>query len=279
MSITSRKIGALVHCPTCDAEVLVPDKDVFDVPRPQGMSAADDATAPDSPAVGPAHRPLERPHDRLWDSPRGTSEGLETPAVPPPSAVPRTPPVVSPTWGAAVPGASSTPERMPSPATGHHSAGPETDHSDADDNGWLKTNKSNAITDEMDLTPMVDVVFQLLIFFMVTASFSLEKTLSAPTPDQEQRGAAPSPQLLEELEDVSIVVRISDQNDVTIDDEPVGDVANLAAALQTRMREQQKSELIVSPSPAALHRTVVAVIDAANEVGMQRIRMTSRAAP
>ena len=33
---------------------------------------------------------------------------------------------------------------------------------------------------EMDLTPMVDVTFQLLIFFMVTASYSIQKALEVP---------------------------------------------------------------------------------------------------
>ena len=35
----------------------------------------------------------------------------------------------------------------------------------------------------LNLTPMVDVVFQLLIFFMVTASFALHKTIESPTPE------------------------------------------------------------------------------------------------
>ena len=39
---------------------------------------------------------------------------------------------------------------------------------------------------EMDMTPMVDVTFLLLIFFMVTAAFSLQKSLQVPTPRPDE---------------------------------------------------------------------------------------------
>jgi biopolymer transport protein ExbD len=39
---------------------------------------------------------------------------------------------------------------------------------------------------EMDMTPMVDVVFQLLIFFMLTAAFALQKSLTLPKPADEE---------------------------------------------------------------------------------------------
>ena len=47
---------------------------------------------------------------------------------------------------------------------------------------------------EMDMTPMVDVTFLLLIFFMVTASFQLQKSIEMP----RQQTDAPSTQAIEE---------------------------------------------------------------------------------
>jgi biopolymer transport protein ExbD len=44
------------------------------------------------------------------------------------------------------------------------------------------------------------------------------------------------------------------------------------------MRKEQKSEVIITADPAAWHRTVVKVVDAANSVGMQKIRLASRGA-
>ena len=48
--------------------------------------------------------------------------------------------------------------------------------------------------EELDMTPMVDVTFLLLIFFMVTASFSLQKSIEMP----RQQTDAPSTQAIEE---------------------------------------------------------------------------------
>ena len=39
---------------------------------------------------------------------------------------------------------------------------------------------------EMDMTPMVDVTFLLLIFFMVTAAFAMQKSFHVPTPKSDQ---------------------------------------------------------------------------------------------
>ena len=55
--------------------------------------------------------------------------------------------------------------------------------------------------DELDMTPMVDVTFLLLIFFMVTASFSLQKSIEMP----RQQTDAPSSTVQEEVEEVDMV--------------------------------------------------------------------------
>lgn len=45
--------------------------------------------------------------------------------------------------------------------------------------------KMNRDDTEMDMTPMVDVVFQLLIFFMLTAAFALQKAKEVPKPEEK----------------------------------------------------------------------------------------------
>lgn len=58
-------------------------------------------------------------------------------------------------------------------------------------------NKKQREETEMDMTPMVDVTFLLLIFFMVTASFSLQKSIPMPP----QKSDAPSSTTIDEPED------------------------------------------------------------------------------
>lgn len=55
--------------------------------------------------------------------------------------------------------------------------------------------------EELDMTPMVDVTFLLLIFFMVTAAFSLQKSIEVPRQDTD----APSVNVQEEEEDMDMV--------------------------------------------------------------------------
>ncbi len=55
--------------------------------------------------------------------------------------------------------------------------------------------------DEIDMTPMVDVTFLLLIFFMVTAAFSLQKSIEMP----RQQTDAPSSNVEEEIDELDVV--------------------------------------------------------------------------
>jgi biopolymer transport protein ExbD len=57
--------------------------------------------------------------------------------------------------------------------------------------------KKSRTDDEMDMTPMVDVTFLLLIFFMVTASFVIQMSMDLPTKQQDE----PSPNVVEDFED------------------------------------------------------------------------------
>ncbi len=63
--------------------------------------------------------------------------------------------------------------------------------------------------DELDMTPMVDVTFLLLIFFMVTAAFTMQKSFKLPTPKEH----APSTQVAETVDETGVItVRIDEYN-------------------------------------------------------------------
>lgn len=143
------------------------------------------------------------------------------------------------------------------------------------DAGGFQVRSRRLESDEMDLTPMVDMTFLLLIFFMITASFSVQKSIAFPPPSPDQKGTSQSTHTLEDFENNSIVVRIDDRNVISIDDEPQNDPGRLADVFRTVM-SARRNELIVMADDNALHETVVAVIDAANAAGMQKIRLASR---
>lgn len=232
MSISTRKIGALVPCAICGAEVLVPAEDDFTPAR----------TAAPPPEV-------------VFATP--TEPVSEPPVEPPP-------------WREPLP---SAPQNQPPDEPSTLANADKNAAAIDEDFTPLLIKSSRFAEEELDLTAMVDVVFQLLIFFMVTASFSLQKSIEVPTPDQPRQGVSRALQPLEELQDVAILVSVDERNVVSVDDEPLADLSQLADVLSDRMRRDRKSELIVTAARNAAHRTVISVIDAANEVGMQRIRL------
>lgn len=130
--------------------------------------------------------------------------------------------------------------------------------------------------EEMDLTPMVDVTFLLLIFFMITASFSVQKTIEVPEPEPEEKGAAQTIQTLQDLQSDSIIVEVDERNAIYVDYERVENPGNLSETLRDKMRSDGKVELVLEADARALHETVVQVVDAANAAGMQKIRLVTR---
>lgn len=146
-----------------------------------------------------------------------------------------------------------------------------------EEDSGLQLRKASTEFDEMDLTPMVDVTFLLLIFFMITASFSLQKSLEIPRPDPDKDGATQSLQTLDDLEENSIIVQIDDRNAISVDYEPLSNPDDLVDVMETRRRDEQKFEVVIEADSQSLHETVVKVIDAANEIGMQKIRIATTA--
>ncbi len=134
-----------------------------------------------------------------------------------------------------------------------------------------------AIAAEMDMTPMVDVTFLLLIFFMVTAAYSLQKSLELPSPDPQEEAA--EARTLEELEADSdyVIVRIGRDNTIWVNEVE----APSQQEVLYRLREARAGglgtpgprNLLVLADPGAHHETVVMVLDAGNAVGMENIRL------
>jgi biopolymer transport protein ExbD len=135
---------------------------------------------------------------------------------------------------------------------------------------------------EMDMTPMVDMTFLLLIFFMVTAAYSLQRSLEIPPPDRHENVA--QARTLEEVEqdDDYVIVEIHGDNTIFVDQSP----ASSEQELLVRLREAREgvpgsgskgpSSLLVLASGECRHETVVMALDAGNAVGMENIRLATR---
>jgi biopolymer transport protein ExbD len=127
-----------------------------------------------------------------------------------------------------------------------------------------------ATVEELDLAPMVDVAFQLVLFFMVTATTILYKTLEIPKPTSEQAPAAVAQgRSLADLQSDYILVEIDAAGLVQIDRQPVA--ANMSALVE-RLRKAreatQRKAMLLSADFATPHRSSVLAYDAANEIGL-----------
>lgn len=152
----------------------------------------------------------------------------------------------------------------------HHVAEEDDDEEDGFHLGRRSPDESG-----LDMTPMVDVTFLLLIFFMITASFSVQKSMEAEPPKPEQEGAAQLPSM-EDLADDSVIVEIDENNIIYVDDAQVGSIPELIDVLALKVSGEGKLEMIIEPHPLSKHGTVVQVTDAGIDVGMQRIRRVIR---
>lgn len=137
---------------------------------------------------------------------------------------------------------------------------------------------------DMDMTPMVDVTFLLLIFFMVTASFTMQKSLSIPKPESDQPSTqAKSVEDYEENPDY-VVVRVDSLNTFYVsaahwDDEREAPSEQELLVKLRQAREDGGSsvptKMLVIASGEALHERVVMAIDAGNDVGMEEVQLLS----
>lgn len=126
--------------------------------------------------------------------------------------------------------------------------------------------------EEMDLTPMVDVTFLLLIFFMITASFSVQKTIETPEPNPDQKGARQQ-LMYDDLEAMSLLIAIDADNTIHVENEPIPAGAYLADVIRDKCNAANKRDVLLAADDDALHDTVIRVIDACNEAGIQKIRL------
>ena len=123
--------------------------------------------------------------------------------------------------------------------------------------------------DEIDLTAMVDVAFQLVLFFLVTATTIYFKTLEIPTPEpDEQEAVSQQMRTLDELLEEYILVEVDPQGRVQVDREPIAP-DELTARLRQVRSDTLRTGMLLMADFATPHRNAVLAIDSANAIGLE----------
>ena len=126
--------------------------------------------------------------------------------------------------------------------------------------------------EELDLAAMVNVAFQLVLFFIVTATTVLYKTLEIPKPTTDQAPGAVAQghsRSVDDLQKDYVLVEIDSGGAIKIDREPVpATVDAMAERLRTAREKTGRKIMLLSADYATPHRNAVLAYDAAIEIGM-----------
>ena len=120
---------------------------------------------------------------------------------------------------------------------------------------------------DVDLTPMLDVVFILLIFFIVSASFVREVGLDLPARDT----ASPIRSMAEVG---NILVEVTGGEALLIDREPVARDA-LAARLARLRAERPQGALVIAADGRSRNGLLVEIMDRGRQAGVERIALAA----
>jgi biopolymer transport protein ExbD len=147
----------------------------------------------------------------------------------------------------------------------------------AADEEELPPKPRKAYESDLDMTPMVDMTFLLLIFFMVTAAFSIKKSMQLPPPKPDEVSNVPVESVEDNPDYVQVFVDEFNTYHVTTPDweEEAPSEHDLLIKLR-RAREGSgdgnvPTKLLVTAHADSLYEKVVAALDAGAQVGLQEL--------
>jgi biopolymer transport protein ExbD len=118
---------------------------------------------------------------------------------------------------------------------------------------------------EINLTPMLDVVFIMLIFFIVTASFVKEAGIDVRRPVANEAELKPK---------ANILLAISAKNEIWIDGKSV-DQRAVKSVFERMLAETPEGSLVIQVDKDAYTETVVSVADDARKAGIVRVSISA----
>jgi biopolymer transport protein ExbD len=137
--------------------------------------------------------------------------------------------------------------------------------------------KKPIFEDLVDMTAMVDIVFFVLIFFMVTSMAGVYASISMPTPDPEKQAKTGVRSRTEiESDKDSVIVRIDRDDAIFVNDSEVAGGSELD--LRARLKDARESgskptKMMVMASGEAKHGTLVMVLDAGQAAEFTEVQM------
>lgn len=117
----------------------------------------------------------------------------------------------------------------------------------------------------IDMTPMLDIVFIMLIFFIVTTSFVKEAGIDVQKPKAANASKKPS---------ANIFIAVRENGEIWMDKRVV-DVERVSANIEKLLAEQPTDIVIIQADKKAEHGVVVKVMDAIKDAGIDKISIAA----
>ena len=132
----------------------------------------------------------------------------------------------------------------------------------------LRTKRDNDL--DLNITPLIDVVFLLLIFFMVSTTFQRESEISIELPEASGKVAKNEKKVIE--------ISIDNQGNYFINQRKVKDsnIKTLKKAISLVRGEAKEPKLIISADKLTPHQSVVRAMDAARQLGLVHLTFATR---
>jgi len=122
----------------------------------------------------------------------------------------------------------------------------------------------------VNLTPLIDIVFLLLIFFMVSTTFTKENHLNISLPEATAEASEQPP--------LAIEILITAEGDYSINGQPLVNTQSetLMRAITKTLDGRETAPVVISADARTTHESVVRAMDAAGQLGLVNLSITTR---
>ena len=128
--------------------------------------------------------------------------------------------------------------------------------------------RKNKVVDEaeIDMTPMLDIVFIMLIFFIVTASFLKEAGIDVNRPESTTQS---------QVKNASILIAVSETNEIWVDKRRI-DIRAVRANIERLRAENPEGAVVLQADRNSKSGVVLEVLDAIREAGVDDAVVSTR---
>ena len=128
----------------------------------------------------------------------------------------------------------------------------------------LKKQKKNT---EINVAPLIDIVFLLLIFFMLTSEFTDFKTIDMISPNKSNTTIQKS--------ELPIVINLSANGTIEIDNVNI-DLMDLSSTVKDKLMNSKNNKVIISTLNETKINLLINIVDAIRSLGIENIALITK---